>query len=486
VKSHFRIRRRAFVGGTVAAALLPAVVRAESPAEALLGELVAALNSHDAERLRIFASAHASSDVPVETRAERLMSLAAHGPFTLIRFENQTEPRTLRATVRDGQNALTLWTLELDESSPPRLARLGIEVRPDADLPPVRWNSLSELIAAIRHDDGAPAMTAALFRNGNVERAVDGLRTLGGVPAGFDDPWKVGSIGKPLCSSVIARLIERGTLGWDGTLGELLSDVPMLPSYKPVTLEQLMQHRAGVPEDGGFERADVERIVAGATEPLTIRLNYARDILSRTPIGSPGRQFAYSNAGYTLLGVVAERHARLAYEALLHEHVFIPLGLSTSYVHGDTLPPHPSGHAREPNGLRAMTFAGPLETMFAPAGGSIWMSAADLVSFGVAHANGLRGKDGFLRAETVARLHRGLPEGPGSRLYACGWGISRVDGVAELMHGHNGSDGTFRAELGIFPQAAVVVAAITNAGGEGVPSPSYRAVAEAARRFARA
>ncbi|MCW3052270.1 MAG: hypothetical protein JWN14_1440, partial [Chthonomonadales bacterium] len=86
-------------------------------------------------------------------------------------------------------------------------------------------------------------------------------------------------------------------------------------------------------------------------------------------------------------------------------------------------------------------------------------------------------------ASTVARLHRGLAEGEGSFLYACGWGIESNPGI-ETFHGHNGSNGTFRAQLAIFPNANLVVAAIVNNGGEEEPSPGLEAVLALARRFA--
>ena len=88
------------------------------------------------------------------------------------------------------------------------------------------------------------------------------------------------------------KCIESGKLKWDTTLGEVLGDLPMKDGYKAVTIEQIMHHRGGVPEDPGMRRPDVVRIVAGETDAIKIRQNYAKDILQRDLIAKPGQRFA--------------------------------------------------------------------------------------------------------------------------------------------------------------------------------------------------
>ena len=139
-----------------------------------------------------------------------------------------------------------------------------------------------------------------------------------------------------------------------------------------------------------------------------------------------------------------------------------------------------------PNGRIYWIAAGPLEYLMAPAGGGMFMATSDLARFGAEHLKGLRGKNGLLKADTVRRLHRGLPEHPGdlSFLYGCGWGIESNPGI-ETFHGHNGSNGTMRAQLAIFPKANIVAVAITNCGGEEEPSPALQVVLAIANRYAK-
>jgi CubicO group peptidase (beta-lactamase class C family) len=263
--------------------------------------------------------------------------------------------------------------------------------------------------------------------------------------------------------------------------------VPMKPGYEAVTLEQIMHHRGGIPEDPGMRKPQVDAILGGETDPVKMRERYARDILSRDPIARPGERFAYSNAGYALLAHIVELRLGKPYEQVVRDLVFTPLGLTHSYIAASTYPKDlPAGHVKGPEGLQPMNFRGPLEVLFAGAGGGIYMSVGDLAKFGAAHLAGLQGKDGYLEAATVARLHQSEPENESSgRRYACGWGIQSIPGL-EPWHGHNGSNGTFRAELAVFPQANMVVAAVVNRGGESDPSPPLQAVLAIANRYAKA
>lgn len=66
-----------------------------------------------------------------------------------------------------------------------------------------------------------------------------------------DDVWLIGSDGKPMTATLIAKLVDRGKLSWTTQLSEML---PMLAKdmraeYRTVTLLELLSHRAGLPHD---------------------------------------------------------------------------------------------------------------------------------------------------------------------------------------------------------------------------------------------
>jgi CubicO group peptidase (beta-lactamase class C family) len=457
------------------------------PVELFKG-LVAAINSRDKAKITAFIQANATGDVPLETRVERMLDLVEQGaPFKIVGAPKLMGDEVKASLVDREGIRLAVTFITTGGTAPKMKALRAMPVRqndgPDKSLND--WKDLKDLATRITAKRKIPAMGITTIHDGKLESAVTGIREIGKeAEVGADEPWSIGSIGKPICSTIIGLLIEQGKLRWDETLGEALKGIPMEAEYERVTLEQVMQHRGGIPQDLGFNRARVMSIVGDATTPTSIRERYARDILSRAPIGKPGEKMAYSNAGYALLGHIAERATGKPYETLVREMVFAPLSLKNSYTGADKRPEgRPSGHMDGPMGLRPMSMTGPLESMVAPAGGGMFMSTADLAKFGAAHLKGLRGQDGLLKATTVARLHKGLPEGDGSFLYACGWGIEANPGI-ETFHGHNGSNGTFRAQLAIFPKSNLVVAAIVNSGGESEPSPGLEAALAVAGRWA--
>jgi len=463
----------------------------DTPATALLARLFQAVNSKDKAKMEAFAAADCDPGVPPAERAQRLSRLAERGaPFKLIRVGRATESN-LTGLMEDANGEQFNFVLNLTGSAAaPRMMSLqlgppeAVDAKPPQDY--TGWTDLRTLAAAIRIATECPAIGVALIRDGRAQAVTDGVRELGKPETvGVDEPWSIGSIGKPLCSTIIGKLIEMGKLRFETTLAQAFPGIPMRPGYENVTLEQVMHHRGGIPEDLGMRRPQVDAIVGGETDPVKMRDRYVRDILARDPIAKPGERFVYSNAGYALLAHLAELQFGKPYEQVMRDVVFAPLGLDHSYIGAATYPKDfPAGHMPGPKGLEPVNFRGPLEILYAGAGGGLYMSVGDLAKFGAAHLAGLQGKDGYLKAATVVRLHQAEPEGgPDGRAYACGWGVQNRPGL-EPWHGHNGSNGTFRAELAVFPAANMVVAAIVNRGGESDPSPPLQAVLAIAKRYA--
>ena len=83
--------------------------------------------------------------------------------------------------------------------------------------------------------------------------------------AKVSDRFHIGSVTKSMTATMIARLIERGELSWELTLGKALADVEMHPVYREVTLHQLLRHRAGIVAHLTHEDAELQRL--GSLEP---------------------------------------------------------------------------------------------------------------------------------------------------------------------------------------------------------------------------
>jgi CubicO group peptidase (beta-lactamase class C family) len=183
-------------------------------------------------------------------------------------------------------------------------------------------------------------MAAAVLRGERIiAQGAAGVRKRGSAERiTLDDRFHLGSCNKAMTATLVAMFVEEGKLNWTTTLGELFADTlkPMHPAWEKVTLRQVLAHRAGSPlEPDGLnpvfstlrEWMRPPRALPG-TLPQQ-RLEIARQALARPPGISPDTKFYYSNLGYVLAGAVLEQLTGRAWEELMRERLFQPLGIST-------------------------------------------------------------------------------------------------------------------------------------------------------------
>jgi CubicO group peptidase (beta-lactamase class C family) len=186
-------------------------------------------------------------------------------------------------------------------------------------------------------------MAAAVLRGERIiAQGVAGVRKRGTAERiMFDDRFHLGSCTKAMTATLVAMLVEEGKLNWTTTLGELFADTvkPMHPAWEKVTLRHVLAHRAGLrfEPDGLAQvfnelvRPNRARAVWGrfvGTLPQQ-RLEIARQALSRPPGIPPDTKYWYSNVGYILAGAVLEQLTDQAWEELMRERLFQPLGITT-------------------------------------------------------------------------------------------------------------------------------------------------------------
>jgi len=99
----------------------------------------------------------------------------------------------------------------------------------------------------------------------------------------------------------------------------------MLPKYETITIQQLLSHRAGLPKNFAAE-LDENRTYT----PKSGRLVYLEQIVQHKLINPPEKVMLYSNAGYTLAGVMIEKITQQTFRDVMEEKVFRPLNLSTA------------------------------------------------------------------------------------------------------------------------------------------------------------
>lgn len=303
---------------------------------------------------------------------------------------------------------------------------------------------------------GAGLLTIQDYRV--VDKTVYGVRRMGDpAPVTPSDVWNIGSDGKAMTAVMVARLVERGVLTWDATLASLLPEMAadMRPEYRTVTLLQLLTHTSGLPENVRDEKALNALFYSPSVSTVPEqRQAYIARALQDAPKGRAGK-FSYSNTGFLIAAVLAERAAKSTYESLMRDEVFTPLGLTSA---GFGLPP-----AGQPTGHNHGRIAVPRDVnpdFFAPAG-NIYLSLDDWARFCIDQLKGASGQGALLKPETYKVTQTAAPGAPVSM----GWFLrDSIAGLPGPVLYHEGSDGAWFAIVALFPKSGSGVLAVTNGG----------------------
>lgn len=135
------------------------------------------------------------------------------------------------------------------------------------------------------------------------------------------------SIAKPLTAVAVLRLAARSQLSLDDPLARYFPDAP--PDKQAITLHQLLTHTSGIGNSTGDTASGVK------DRPTAVKMILATDLEA-----PPGREYGYSNDGYTLLAAVLEVVAGKTWKDVVRTEVLIPAAMEHTLFRGD---PAPSG-----------------------------------------------------------------------------------------------------------------------------------------------
>jgi CubicO group peptidase (beta-lactamase class C family) len=365
-----------------------------------------------------------------------------------------------------------------------RTPRPRLETRRPAAAPPTRVDEpepidLSLALDTIRRARRVPGLGALAIRGDRmVARGIAGVRAAGSpVLATLDDRFHLGSDTKAMTATLVATLIEAGRLDWSTTVGEIFAEaVPAMHSaWRSVRIDQLLTHRGGAPADLNADGL-WSRLWQRHGTPSDQRMQLVRGVVTRSPAVAPGTTYLYSNAGYAIAGAMIEHVTGRAWEDLIGDRIFAPLGITTG---GFGAPgtrgvlDQPRGHDSGGNAVEPGPNADNPPAI-GPAG-TVHMTMGDWARFGGLHLRGDAANPArlprLLKAESFDRLHRPA-DGPGER-YACGWLVAerpwakatRSADVGRTLT-HAGSNTMWYCVVWIAPERDFAVLIATNQGGD--------------------
>lgn len=290
-----------------------------------------------------------------------------------------------------------------------------------------------------------------------------GLRCVGeDEPIHLDDRWHLGSLSKSMTALLAATFVEEGKLTWDATFTSTVPDTAekMPEKSRGVTLEQLLAHRSGLPDDR-HDWAIYAGLWMQQGPPEQVRTWGVPTAFGRDTVTKPGEKMVYANSNYLAAGHIIEKVAAEPWEDLMRQRLFEPLGMKRAGF-GEPFEtydePQARGHVRSGDTLTPAP-KGPLGALppaMNPAGG-VHCTIEELATYARAHLLGLCDKEAPFKPELIHRLH----DDPESDGYALGWALAKVDGRTVSLHA--GSNGRWFATLWVDPTKQRVIVATMNA-----------------------
>ena len=248
--------------------------------------------------------------------------------------------------------------------------------------------------------------------------------------------YEIGSMTKSFTAACIMKLVEKGKISLDDTLGDFFPEYDYCDNYgevSQITVDNLLHMRSGIPDYRnapsdffGYERAlDLINDVSANGRTMEEReRDFFESVEGQTFLEcvfgdeldfEPDTMFYYSNTNYYLLALIIEQLTGKSYEEYMNEVIFEPCGMtsSSSMAFGDVTCSIGSDYY----------YLSPAATRGC---GDIHSTAIDVLKYDRALFGGF-----LLKEETMEQLLYPVDD------YACGWAV--YDNVVT----HNGGTDAF-------------------------------------------
>ncbi len=301
--------------------------------------------------------------------------------------------------------------------------------------------------AAVAYIDAGQMVFAKAYGLANLEH---------GIPWRTDTVSDLGSVSKQFTGFAHALLVERERLTLDD---DIRLHIPQLPDFGPtITIKHLFHHSSGLreiyntlslinwkPGDGIFQE-DAQTLVQSQA-----RLQF-----------EPGTQYLYNNTEYMLLADIVEATTGAEFHAWMTDNLFLPLGMSDSYVmhrQGQVMPRGAASYARDDDGHFNQVY----DNSTVQGAGGIYSTVEDLSRWVINFSQLEVGS-----ARTLERLVESGSLADGESLnYGLGIAVDEVGGVETWSHG--GSSAGYRSHLLYLPAYERGFVMLTNTPSHGSP-----------------
>jgi CubicO group peptidase (beta-lactamase class C family) len=314
-------------------------------------------------------------------------------------------------------------------------------------LTPNEVSQIDQLVTSTLSSTGVPSAEIAIVRDGKIVFNKAYGKANEGLPARTDLPYQIASNSKQFTAMALLLLEDEGKLSLDDHVDKFL---PGISGGDRITIRELLSHTSGLqdfwPQDYSF--IDMEK----PTTPQHIVDKWAKKPLDF----EPGTRWQYSNTGYVVAGMIAEKVSGEPLLTYLHRKIFDPLGMTSVRDQDDTnTPAFPAGYHR--NALGPVRIATQPGRGWLYAAGELSMTAEDLAKWDIARMNrALIPASDWIEQETPVLRTDGRTNGYGLGVYN-----QNVDDRHVIDHG--GEAVGFLTANTVYPDSKAAIIVFTNA-----------------------
>ncbi|EJL34796.1 penicillin-binding protein, beta-lactamase class C [Caulobacter sp. AP07] len=368
---------------------------------------------------------------PTASRVEVVLKDRLYGGLHGLALEFETTGERRITSVEPG--ATPAWSAELASPLPAKALAASIERM-------VARGCESDVFsgAVLVAKDGAVLVEKAC---GEANRRYHARNTV-------ETRFNLGSMNKMFTAVAVLQLVEAGKVSLDDPLSRY-ADETWLPRAvsDPITVRQLLTHTSGLGNYLGDRFRGSSRALYGQLD------DYKPLVQGEAPEFKPGTQYAYSNTGMLMLGVVIEKASGVSYFDYVREHIYKPAGMTRtdSYPMDQPVENLAVGYVYAPDqpyGWRENTFDHTFRG--SPAGGG-FSTVGDLLRFATALQAGKLVSPAGLK--TLWTDHP--PNGYGA-------GFTVQASAAGRIVGHDGSFAGISSQLDIYLDRGYVAVALSN------------------------
>ncbi|MEQ8927750.1 MAG: serine hydrolase domain-containing protein [Fulvivirga sp.] len=224
--------------------------------------------------------------------------------------------------------------------------------------------------------------------------------------------YKIGSLTKAFTATIILKLEEEGLIDLEATLDSYLDEFET-DNVSKIKVKHLLNFSSGL--QNYTMNQDIVALHSRGAAPKQLVSSF----IGQELLFEPGTKRAYCNAGYTLLGYLAEKITGDSYATLLREYIFKPLNMTNSYyLNSDS-----ETESYNASGDKQQVYQIHLSIPFAA--GAIESTVEDLYVFYQALFNGE-----LLSENAIQNIQKINDHG-----YSCGWFFKDTDEFTVVNQG---------------------------------------------------